>query len=214
MTPIEEYIIGLSSEKLIRFITVEKSLHSAKELSIAANEVKRRGLDPDGPKKNEDSANDENKLFKELKNDYYKIDDQNDNSYMSSNIEESMRLSRTYNPFTATTVSEADMNKTTFLMTIASIVPILVGMIIWGLFEPGQVNLAMGLTIIWFIDAIICLIDCSLLKNHNYDIGKLWIPAFLLTPLYLSLRARLLKEKNYHTMAWIMLTILFIIMCP
>ncbi len=212
MTPVEEYIIGLSSEKLIRYITVEKSLHSSKELSIAVNEAKKRGIDPENPVK---ASEDDAKLFKEFKNDYYKIDERSENDYMTDNMNASARIANGYyNPFAAKTVTNEEMNKTTFLMTIASLTPILVGMVVFGLLRPGQTNLALGLTIIWFLDAVICLIDCRLLSSHKYEVGKLWIFAFLLTPLYMVFRAKLLKEKNNYVIVWCILLLIFIYMSP
>ena len=216
MTQMEEYIMGLPSDKLIKYITSDRSLHSAKELKFAENEAKNRGIIV-GSK---DSDNGKKIMSGQIEkvtvnSDYYQVDDKSTGKY----IEETyggvgMDMGRMDNNiFAGRHMVENDLDVTTMIMWLASFMPIITGVITSNILIPNGINIP-TILVLTILDALLCLIDCAVLKKHNYKVGYLWICAIALAPLYMVLRMKLLKEKNYYHIVWLLLLIILFIMMP
>ena len=217
MTQMEEYIMGLSSEKLIKYITTDRSLHSAKELKFAQDEAKKRGIFP-GMK---DSENERKIMSGEVEkvtvsSDYYQVDDKTTGRYIEETyggVGLDMGRMDANNPFASRHMMENDLDVTTALMWIAVFMPLLTGVIVSNMLIPNGINIP-AILVVTFLDAIFCLIDYFILKKHNYKVGYLWVLAIALAPAYMYMRMRLLKEKNYYHIVWIMLLLVLIFFMP
>lgn len=216
MTQMEEYIMGLSSDKLIRFITSDRSLHSAKELKFAEEEARKRGISP-GAKDSENEKKIMNGEIDKVSSEqlYYQVDDKTTGTYIEETyggVGLDMGLMDSNNPFAGRHMIENDLDVTTILMWSATFIPLLAGILASNILIPNGIEIP-AILIVTFLDAIICLIDCYILKKHNYKVGYLWIAAIALAPVYMYLRMKLLKEKNFYHIVWVLwLFILFLFM--
>ena len=217
MTQMEEYIMGLSSDKLLKYITSDRSLHSAKELKYAEEEAKKRGIYPGM----QDSENErkimEGKVDKVSTGQlYYQVDDKTTGAYIEETyggVGLDMGRMDSNNPFAGRHMLENDLDVTTILMWIATFVPIITGVIASNLLIPNGIKIHV-IVLVTILDAILCIIDCYILKKHNYNTGFLWFFAIALAPVYMYLRMRLLKEKNYYHVVWILLLLILLFFMP
>ena len=216
MTQMEEYIMGLSSDKLIRFITSDRSLHSAKELKFAEEEARKRGIKP-GSKDSENEKKIMNGEIDKVSSGqlYYQIDDKTTGKYIEETYGgKGLDMGRMdNNPFAGRHMLENDLDVTTILMWLATFVPLMVGIISSNILIPNGIKIPVIL-LLTIIDAIICLVDCYMLKRHNYKVGYLWIAAIALAPAYMFFRMRLLKEKNYYHIVWVLWLLILLFFMP
>ncbi len=214
MSQMEEYIMGLSSGQLIKFITTDKSLHSAKELKFAMEEAKKRGLlneDNQVVSKNhlEEAAFDEEA-------DFYRIDNKSTAEYIKENYGgakvDTEQMDRN-NIFAGRTMMENDLDVTTLLMWFACFVPLISGVVVSNIFIPNGIEIP-AFILVTLLDAIVCLTDYFLLKKHRYKMGNLWLAAIALAPVYMVMRKKVLREKNFYHVIWILLFCILIFFMP
>jgi len=109
------------------------------------------------------------------------------------------------NSFVIRHIMTQDMDLTTFLVWMQIASPLLAGIIVHNGFLDaiglGFINVYIMLII---LDAIFGIADVIVLYKHNFNVLKYVVWSVWLPPVYMLKRKKLLGEKNYQHIAWIL----------
>lgn len=152
----------------------------------------------------------DNDIGKEERNSYYKIDDTKTTAqYMMDSLDNKIVIpeqsTNSSNPFAIRHVMTQDMDITTFLIWMQIASPLLAGAIVYnGLLNGIGLGFINAYIMLIILDAIFGIADVIVLHKHNYDVLKYVVWSVWLPPVYMLKRKKLLGEKNYQHIAWIL----------
>lgn len=154
---------------------------------------------------------------KEERNSYYEIDDEKTTAkYMLDSLEKKIVLpthdDTNFNPFVFRHAMTQDMDITTFLMWMQAFSPLLAGIIVYNVLRRLGIYFIGKFIMLGMLDAIFGLLDVYVLHKHNYDVLGLVFWSVWLPPVYMKKRSKLLREKNYHHIVWLLTAFVLVIM--
>lgn len=189
-----EYITGLSTSELNKMVTIGKAGHSKEEIEVARQELKLRGATTQGVYSLDSDMTTKDYMMGQMSGDFV-VPTNNDN-----------------NPIAMRHMMTTDLDTTTFVMWIQSFVPILVGAMVGsGLLASLGIGFINKYVLLIVLDAVLGIIDMIILYKHKYDIKKLLFWGVWLPPVYMKLRMRLLGEKNFQHIVWLLSLVVFLI---
>ena len=200
-----EYIVALSSDELTKMLTTRKSQYSADELAVAKREAKARGLNINS-KINTSYLNKDNiALDGERTTADYMLEELGDDCIVPSNNDN--------NPLALRHAFDSDMDSSTFVMWLQAFVPLFA-----GAFVGSGMAASMGLyflskyLMVCIFDALLGGIDLVILYKKGFNIKKLAFWAVWLPPVYMIKRMKMLGEKNFQYLVWIICFFVLVIL--
>ena len=200
-----EYITALSSDELTKMLTTRKSQYSADELAVAKREARARGL-------NINSTIDTSYLNKD---NIMSDGERTTADYIREELGDDVVIptNNDNNPLALRHAFDSDMDTTTFVMWIQAFVPLFAGAFVGsGMADSIGLYFLNKFLVVCIFDALLGIIDLILLFKKGYNIKKLAFWAVWLPPVYMYMRMRMLREKNFQYLVWIICFLILVIM--